>query len=104
MTEPELTPSQRVMVDTWMRHMAAEFDTRSIDATMATMTAEPTVNHVPLMTGGVGGRNVREFYVEPFIGRHPPDTNIIPLTRTVGHNRIVDELIYEFTHTIEMPW
>ena len=104
MAEPELTPPQQAMVDTWLQHLAAEFDSRSIDATMATMTAEPAVNHVPLMTGGVGGRNVREFYVEHFIGRHPPDTNIIPLTRTVGHNRIVDELIYEFSHTIDMPW
>lgn len=54
MREQELTAPQRAMVDMWERHMAAEFDTKSIDATMATMTAEPVVNHVPVMTGGVG--------------------------------------------------
>ena len=104
MSEQLLTASQRALVETWEQHMAAEFDTQSIEATMATMTADPIVNHVPVMTGGVGAREVRQFYTQCFIGRHPPDTAIVPLTRTVGHNRIVDELIYQFTHTIEMPW
>jgi carboxymethylenebutenolidase len=104
MSEQVLTASQRALVETWEQHMAAEFDTQSIEATMATMTADPIVNHVPVMTGGVGAREVRQFYTQYFIGRHPPDTAIVPLTRTVGHNRIVDELIYQFTHTIEMPW
>ena len=31
-----------------------EFATRDVDATMATMVAEPYVNHIPTMTGGVG--------------------------------------------------
>ncbi len=26
------------------------------------------------------------------------------MARTVGEDRIVDELIHKFTHTIEMPW
>jgi carboxymethylenebutenolidase len=103
-SEQGLTAAQRALVQTWEAHMAAEFDTRSIEATMATMTADPVVNHVPVMTGGVGGREVRQFYTQYFIGRHPPDTAIVPLTRTVGPTRIVDELIYQFTHTIEMPW
>jgi carboxymethylenebutenolidase len=104
MSEHVLTASQRALVDTWEQHTAAEFETQSIDATMATMTADPIVNHVPVMTGGVGARDVRQFYTQYFIRRHPPDTAIVALTRTVGHNRIVDELIHRFTHTIEMPW
>ena len=100
----QLTATQRALVETWERHMAAEFDSQSIEATMATMTADPVVNHVPVMTGGVGAHEVRQFYIQYFIGRHPPDTTIVPLTRTVGQSRIVDELIYQFTHTIEMPW
>jgi carboxymethylenebutenolidase len=104
MLEQELTASQRALVETWERHMAAEFDTQSIEATMATMTADPVVNHVPVMTGGVGAREVRQFYTQYFIGKHPPDAAIVPLTRTVGQTRIVDELIYQFSHTIEMPW
>lgn len=104
MPQGELTAPRRAMVDTWERHMAAEFDTKSIESTMPTMTADPVGNHVPVMTGGVGAREVRRFYTQYFIPGHPPDTAIVPLTRTVGGNRIVDELIYQFTHTIEMPW
>jgi carboxymethylenebutenolidase len=104
MPEQELSAGQHALVTTWERHMAAEFDTQNVDATMTTMTADPMVNHVPVMTGGVGAREVRDFYARHFIGKHPPDTTIVPLTRTVGLNRIVDELIYRFTHTIEMPW
>jgi hypothetical protein len=33
-------------------HTAAEFETRDIDATMATMSASPHVTHMPTMTGG----------------------------------------------------
>jgi carboxymethylenebutenolidase len=66
--------------------MAAEFDSKSVDATMA----DPVVNHVPVITGGVGAREVRHFYTEYLIARHPPDTAIGPLTRTVGQDRIVD--------------
>lgn len=104
MLEQDLTAPQRALVETWERHMVAEFDTKSIDATMATMTPNPVVNHVPVMTGGVGAREVRHFYTQYFIPGHPLDTAIVPLTRTVGRDRIVDELIYQFTHTIDMPW
>jgi hypothetical protein len=62
MTDQDLNPEQQAMVDTWERHMAAEFKTKNIDATMATMTSDPFVNHVPVMTGGVGYDEVRHFY------------------------------------------
>lgn len=100
----DLTPKQRAMVETWEQHLEAEFKTKSLDATMATMATDPYVNHVPVMTGGVGSREVRHFYGTYFIPSHPPDTEVVPVARTVGENRLVDELIHKFTHTIEMPW
>ena len=75
----DLTPEQRTMVDMWERHMAAEFEAKSIEATMATMTSEPFVNHVPVMTGGVGYTEVRHFYGAYFILGHPADTEVGPL-------------------------
>ena len=53
------------MVDIWERHMAAEFETKSIDATMATMTPNLFVNHVPVMTGGVGRSEASHKVVAP---------------------------------------
>ena len=99
-----LTARQAAMVATWDAHMAAEFEAKDVDATMATMTAAPFVNHVPTMTGGVGYDNVRAFYAAHFLPGHPPDVEVTPVNRTVGENSIVDEVIYKFTHTIEMPW
>ena len=104
MNSLNLTPEQKAMVEVWERHMAAEFEGKNINATMATMAPDPFVNHVPVMTGGVGSSEVRNFYSTYFIPGHPPDTEVVPVARTVGYDRIVDELIHKFTHTIEMSW
>ena len=84
-------------------HVAAEFVDMDLEATMATMTDTPYVNHVPVMTGGVGSEGVRQFYGDHFIGRWPHDIEITPVSRTIGENQVVDELVLTFTHDIEMP-
>ncbi len=84
-------------------HTEAEFKTRDIDVTMATMSERPHVTHVPVMTGGHGTEAVRKFYETWFIGHWPDDTEITPLSRTVGESSVVDELIISFTHDCEMP-
>jgi carboxymethylenebutenolidase len=84
-------------------HTDAEFKTRDIDATMATMGSNPHVNHVPVMTGGFGPDGVRSFYETWFIGRWPQDVKITLVSRTVGEAQLVDELILSFTHDCEMP-
>jgi len=92
------------MVALWESHCRAEFETRDLDATMATMVAEPSVNHVPTMTGGRGHDAVRRFYRDHFIGGSPPDTSLTPVSRTIGQDQIVDEMIFAFTHTQTMDW
>ena len=79
-------------------HLAAEFVTRDVDATMATMTDDPYLNHVPVLTGGIGREEVRRFYEQVFIGRWPADTTMQRISRTVGH----DQLVMSFTHDITM--
>jgi len=68
------------------------------------MVADAYVNHVPVMTGGVGQDELREFYSEAFIPQMPPDTSMTPVSRTIGIDRVVDEMVFEFTHTIKMDW
>ena len=99
-----LTPDQRALVAVWEAHMRHEFATRSADETMETMVDHPTVNHVPVLTGGVGRDQVRAFYANAFIPQMPPDLEIVPVSRTVGADRIVEELILRFTHTVRMDW
>jgi carboxymethylenebutenolidase len=84
-------------------HMAGEFVAKSIDTTMATMVQDPVVLHVPTSTGGRGGSDVRRFYDEFFIGTFPADFEVRPLSRTIGEDRLVDEMIISFTHTREVP-
>ena len=83
-------------------HVAAEFVERDLDAAMATMSEDPYVNHVPVMTGGVGWTGVRSFYGRHFIGKWPEDTTITPVSRTIGESQVVDELVLSFTHDVEM--
>ncbi len=88
----------------WERHLEHEFATRDTAATMATMVAEPYVNHIPTMTGGTGADALSRFYAEHFIPKMPKDTTLIPLSRTVGADRVVDEMIFSFTHDEEIDW
>jgi len=83
-------------------HLAAEFATRDVDATMATMTDDPYLNHVPVLTGGIGRAEVRRFYQQIFIGHSPADTTMERIARTVGTEQVVDELVLSFTHDIVM--
>ena len=52
----KLTPEQRAMVALWEEHMKAEFQDKDARASCETMVANPYVNHVPVLTGGVGRR------------------------------------------------
>ena len=92
------------LVALWEQHCRYEFETRDVDATMATMVAQPYVNHVPTMTGGVGHDALRHFYKHHFIGNNPPDTTLAPLGRTVGADSVVDEMLFSFTHTTAIDW
>ncbi|MGH9840676.1 MAG: dienelactone hydrolase family protein [Blastocatellia bacterium] len=90
--------------DVWDEHVKYEFATRDTEETLKTMVADAYVNHVPVLTGGVGHDELREFYSKRFIPRMPPDTAMTPVSRTIGADRVVDEMVFEFTHTIKMDW
>ncbi|MNF26800.1 Carboxymethylenebutenolidase [compost metagenome] len=88
----------------WEDHIRHEFETRDVPATMATMVAEPYVNHIPTMTGGVGAKELSRFYQHHFVHGNPPDMKLIPISRTIGALQIVDEFIMCFTHSTEIDW
>jgi carboxymethylenebutenolidase len=88
----------------WDMHCYHEFATRDVNATMATMVAQPYVNHVPTMTGGVGHDHLKRFYKYHFVDSNPEDTKLIPISRTIGADRLVDEMVFCFTHTREIDW
>jgi carboxymethylenebutenolidase len=99
-----LSSSQQAMVDLFQQHVGAEM-AGDIETTMATMTDSPHLNHVPTMAGGTGREAVRHFYTNHLVGKFfPPDVNMITVSRTVGNDQIVEELVISFTHTTTIDW
>jgi carboxymethylenebutenolidase len=96
--------NQAEMIARWDEHISYEFSTRDVSSTIATMVEDAYVNHVPVMTGGYGHEALRRFYKEDFISPMPADTSIQLVSRTLGQDQLVDEIIFSFTHTEEMPW
>jgi carboxymethylenebutenolidase len=86
------------------KHVKCEFQDHDVDATMKTMVREPYVHHVPMMTGGIGYDSVYNFYKNHFVGKMPEDTKIERISRTVGKDQVVDELILKFTHSREIDY
>jgi carboxymethylenebutenolidase len=86
------------------QHVAFEFQAKDADATMGTMADDPTVIHVPVLTGGRGTEQLHAFYRDWFIPAWPDDIEVEQVSRTIGSERAVDELIIRFTHTREMPF
>jgi carboxymethylenebutenolidase len=87
------------LVAVWEEHLRQEFEVRNADAPTDTMAPEPYVNHVPTMTGGLGIKELKRFYKYHFVTANPDDIEIVPISRTVGGDSIVDEMVVRFTHT-----
>ncbi|GKT45142.1 uncharacterized protein ColSpa_05323 [Colletotrichum spaethianum] len=62
----------------------------------------PHVTHIPTLTGGIGASELERFYNQ-FFG-NPPSMKLTLISRTIGADRVVDEVHVRFKHTEEMPW
>jgi carboxymethylenebutenolidase len=92
------------LIALWEEHVADEFQTKDAQATIDTMCEDAYVNHVPTMAGGHGRKDLLQFYSTDFIPVMPPDMKLTPVSRTVGEDQLVDEMIVSFTHTRAIPW
>ena len=99
-----VTSAQEALRKLWDEHVRYEFSTRNTEDTLATMVEDAYVNHIPVLTGGSGRDELREFYSKRFIPQMPPDTEMTSVSRTIGEDQIVDEMVFKFTHTIPMDW
>jgi carboxymethylenebutenolidase len=99
-----LNPAQQTLRQLWEEHVQYEFSTRNTEDTLATMVEDAYVNHIPVLTGGVGRDELRDFYSKRFIPQMPPDTEMTPVSRTIGEDQLVDEMVFKFTHSIRMDW
>jgi carboxymethylenebutenolidase len=102
--EPRYSVTEQKINDAWNEHLRTEFSAHSADAAIATMVANPRVNQVPVMIGGEGKEELYEFYAKYFLPQIPPDTEMVHVSRTIGQGRLVEEMIFRFTHSIRMDW
>lgn len=90
------------------------YHTKDLDKLMDTFIPQPDpsekyrpfpfVNYTPTMTGGVGTKELKRFYGEFFLRSSPPSFHMRLISRTIGVDRVVDELYVQFKHTEQMPW
>lgn len=96
--------TQTEMEAIWAEHIRHEFVTKDVEATLATMVEDASVNHVPVTTGGKGKAVLRAFYRDVFIGSWPDDLQMTTTNRVFGQDQLVEEAHLRFTHTNRMDW
>jgi carboxymethylenebutenolidase len=96
--------TEGTLSDAWEQHLASEFAAKSADQALATMSADPYVNVVPLMIGARGRDELHDFYANYFLKQIPQDMEMVTVSRTIGQGRVVDEIVARFTHSIRMDW
>jgi carboxymethylenebutenolidase len=94
----------RELEGVWDEHRAALLVRRDLAAAVATMAAEPSVTHLPAMTGGTGRQAVERFYAGQVLPHQPADLTLSRISRTVDRWRLVEETTVSFTHDRELPW
>ncbi len=99
-----MTEILRTNEQAWSAHTAAEFVTLDVDATMSTMTENPTVLHVATSVGARGREAVRQFYTDHFIGHQASDMQLLVTSHTATETSVVEEMTISFTHDAEIPW
>lgn len=96
---------KQILLEAFENHVNAELR-KDLNTTLATMTTNPHINNIPTLIGGIGLEGVRNFYSSliPSGKFFPPDTEMIPISRTIDKHQLVDEIIFKFTHTTEIGW
>lgn len=99
-----MSKAETTITNLWEKHLESEFAMKSPEEALATMTDDPRVTIVPTLIGGRGRDEIGHFYGHHFLNQLPPDLEVVPVSRTIGEGRLVDELVLRFTHTIQMDW
>jgi carboxymethylenebutenolidase len=68
------------------------------------MTDDAIVNYFPTMVGGTGKEDLHKFYTNHFVNKGPKPMKMRLVSRTIGFDRLVDEMMLSFTHDAELPW
>lgn len=93
--EPKLEATRDELVDS--------IKAGNADKTAKNLRPFAHVIHGPTLTGGIGSKDIGRFYND-FFSPLPPSFSSQLLSRTIGTNRLVDELLISLTHSSVVPW
>ena len=100
----EIARFMRRLETLWDAHVEALLERRDVDAAMGSMTAAPSVRHIPTMTGADGRPALERFYRDALLPHLPGDLGLTRRSRIVDRFRLVDELTVSFAHDRELAW
>jgi carboxymethylenebutenolidase len=100
----EIAQFMRKLERIWDEHVDALINRGDVDAAMSAMTAEPSVRHLPTMTGADGRAALDRFYRDALLTHLPGELQWARRARIVDRFRLVDELTVSFVHDCELPW
>jgi carboxymethylenebutenolidase len=100
----EIARFMRKLEEIWDEHVTASLGTGDLAGSLANLVAEPSVLHIPAMTGADGRAALERFYLEDLFGHLPTDLALTGISRTVDRFHLVDETTVSFTHDRELPW
>ncbi|KAI8957321.1 hypothetical protein F5Y11DRAFT_360939 [Daldinia sp. FL1419] len=88
------------------QNVESKFYSRHLQQALSTYSTHksPHVTYVPTLSGAIGSDELQRFYSGFFIGKNPQSMKLTLLSRTIGADRVVDELHVSFKHTQDMPW
>jgi rhodanese-related sulfurtransferase len=84
----QATLSPQQLEQLWAEHIKGEFESKDVEATLATMVEDAYVNHMSVNTGGRGKDALRAFYRDDFIPSWPEDLQMTPVNRVVGQGQL----------------
>ncbi|VUC31436.1 unnamed protein product [Clonostachys rosea] len=86
------------------QHVQSKYFAGNAQQTVSAFTVQkmPHATNIPTLTGGIGTDELNRFYSDFFV--KPSSLKITLLSRTIGVDRVVDEMHVQFKHTEEIPW
>lgn len=88
----------------WEDHVAGEFLEKDEERSLATMTEDASVMHMPTRSGGMGKTELRAYYRDMFIPSIPDAWEHTVTNRVVTDDCIVEEATVRLVHAKQMDW
>jgi carboxymethylenebutenolidase len=94
-----------IVQDVWNAKYEDDVPERASMSVVTRMTQNsPHVSILPTLEGGIGRKKLEEFYREFFVPSLVEDFKIRLVSRTMGVDKVVDEMVVSFTHSDEVDW